>query len=190
MEPKALIDRSTWWFVGAILVIAWGLYLYFYLPQMGTGGLAPPSLESEAEAPKADFRWEVVDLEGRAVDLARYQGKPVFLNIWATWCGPCRAEMPSIARLAANPKLKDVAFLCVAVDERAAVRRYAEEHKLGMTVLCADGPPPPVFATDGIPATFLIAPDGQIVSRHIGAAHWDAPEVVTTLERMAKKPSS
>ncbi|MBX6313913.1 MAG: TlpA family protein disulfide reductase, partial [Isosphaeraceae bacterium] len=135
----------------------------------------------------ADYNWKLVDLDGRPVEFSRYAGKPVFLNIWATWCGPCRREMPSIARLAVNPKLKDVAFLCVAIDEdKEEVRQYVRDRDLPMTFLLPAGPIPRVFLTDGIPATFLIAPDGRIVREEVGAAEWDDPEVIALLARLAQ----
>src|SRR4051794_9754607 len=62
---------------------------------------------------KAEYSWKVADLDGKPVDLSKYRGRAVFLNVWATWCPPCRREMPSIVRLASDPKLKDVAFLCI-----------------------------------------------------------------------------
>src|SRR5205823_4576372 len=116
-----------------------------------------------------------------------YRGKAVFLNVWATWCGPCVRELPAIANLAANPRLKDVAFVCVATDEdQDAVRRFLAQRKLNLPVLHAVGRPPEVFATPYIPATFLIAPDGRIVHVEQGSAQWDDPAVVDKLETLAK----
>lgn len=136
----------------------------------------------------ADYSWKVSDLDGKTVDMSSYKGRAVFLNVWATWCPPCRAEMPSIARLAADPRLKDVAFLCVSVDgEPEPVRGYIAETKPPMTMLLARGPAPSIFETDGIPATFLIAPDGRITRSELGGMEWDTPDVVKLLEGMAQE---
>ena len=117
---------------------------------------------------------------------SEFAGKPVVLNLWATWCGPCREEMPSLVRLAATPRLKDVAFVAVT-SERASdkVKAYARDEMRGLTVLRAEKLPA-VFETDGIPATFLIAPDGAVVASEVGSAAWDDPTGVDFLRGSGK----
>ena len=136
---------------------------------------------------KADFAWTLTTLDGQPVELAKYRGRPIFLNIWATWCGPCMREMPSIAALASNPRLAGkVEFLCVSVDETIEpVQAYAERTKPPMTILRAASEPPTIFRTEGIPATFVIAPDGRIVQSVVGGDDWNAPAVVRMLEGLA-----
>ncbi len=95
--------------------------------------------------------------------------------------------MPSIARLAENPgiKGKNIQFVCVSVDEDLdSVRRFVEDKKWPMTILHARSLPR-VFRTDGIPATFIIAPDGRIVAAQVGSSDWDEPEVAQLLEKTA-----
>ena len=134
-----------------------------------------------------DYSWTPTDLVGKPTPLSSFKGRPIFLNIWATWCGPCTREMPSIARLASNPSLVGkVDFICVATDESIeTVRRFVAEAKLPMTILHDPGRPPPTFRTEGIPATFLIAPDGRIVRVAVGSEDWDRPEVVKLLQELA-----
>jgi hypothetical protein len=97
------------------------------------------------------------------------------------------AELPSIARLAANPELRDVAFLCVAVDEDIeTVRHFVRSRALTLPVAWNAGTPPEVFQTEGIPATFIIAPDGRIVLAEVGSARWDKPSVVELLKSLAR----
>src|SRR4051812_49314453 len=91
------------------LLVAWIGYLYFFGPGRGSQ-LGAPGLVGDGQA---DYNWKLRDLAGNTVDFASFKGKPVFLNIWATWCPPCVAELPSIASLAANPRVEGVAFLCV-----------------------------------------------------------------------------
>jgi hypothetical protein len=95
--------------------------------------------------------------------------------------------MPSIARLAADPrwKGKNIEFVCVSVDDSPeTVRSFLRGKDWPMTVLRSRSLPP-VFTTDGIPATFVIAPDGKIVVNEIGSSEWDTPEVVALLEKTA-----
>lgn len=174
-------DR-TWIYVGVAVVVFWAVYLAFFNPltPRGTADLG------QGASGEADYSWTLVDLEGQPVEFSRFKGKPVFLNIWATWCGPCVMEMPSIAELSANPKLKDVAFICASTDDSAiTVKRFLNGKNWPMTVLMAKDLPR-VFATDGIPATFMIAPDGRVAASEVGSTNWNDPKVVTFLEGLSK----
>lgn len=171
-------DR-TWLYVGLGFVILWGIYLAFFNP----GG---PNLESSGASTPADYSWKLLDLDDKPVEFSKYKGKTVFLNVWATWCGPCVREMPSIAALAANPGLKDVAFVCVSTDDSAGVvKQFLAGKNWPMTILRATELPP-AFATEGIPATFLIAPNGRVAASQIGSTDWNEPKVVAFLEKLAK----
>ena len=176
--------NRTWLYVGLAFLVCWTVILRYYNPLRSR---AAPRLGGGSNLGSADFAWKIQDLDGAPVEFAKYQGKPIFLNIWATWCPPCVKEMPSISRLAANPKLKDVAFVCVSVDDTTdVVKRFLEGKGWPMTVLSARGVPR-VFETEGIPATFIIAPDGKIVASEVGSAEWDEPEVVDFLEKLAMR---
>jgi thiol-disulfide isomerase/thioredoxin len=172
--------------VAAALAAAWILFLTFFGPRAPEDEvLPPPTMAAPARAAVADYAFPFRDLEGRPVDLGTFKGRPIFLNIWATWCAPCVAEMPAIARLAADPKLKQVAFVCVSTDVSAGpVKAFLRGKSWPMTILRAEALPA-VFLTDGIPATFLIAPDGRIAAAELGPAQWDHPSVVAFLSRLA-----
>jgi thiol-disulfide isomerase/thioredoxin len=175
-----------WWILGILFVSGWCLYLRFFGPTT-TRHSAAPALEGTALSKPADYDWMLSDLDGRPVPFDRYRGKTVFLNVWATWCPPCVAELPSIARLARSAKLERVAFVCVAVDAHPEpVRRFLEGKDWPMTFLHAPQTPPAFTTTDGaIPATFVIEPDGLIAASAVGSADWDDPSVVAFLERLA-----
>ncbi len=147
-----------------------------------------PALENSAMSQPADYDWSPLDLDGSPVAFSQFRGKPLFLNVWATWCGPCVREMPSIARLAADPRLqgKNIQFVCVSVDQSAdEVRRFLAGKNWGMTFLRAERLPA-VFHTDGIPATFLIDAKGRIAASEVGSADWSTAEVVAFLDKLAK----
>lgn len=171
-EPNPGKPNRAPLYLGLAFVAFWVVYLAFFLPRPHTPG-------------PADYSWRLLDLDDAPVEFSRFRGKTVFLNVWATWCGPCVMEMPSIARLASYPALKDVAFVCVSTDDSAAtVKQFLADKHWPMTVLRATDTPP-VFSTPGIPATFIIAPDGRVVRSEVGAADWDDPEVVALLEGLA-----
>jgi thiol-disulfide isomerase/thioredoxin len=190
-EPAAKPDR-TWAFVGLGFVIVLALYLIvfqvFYAPEGAPGDLPPARLSMSAEPIKVDFGFRVLDLNDKPVSFERFRGKVVFLNIWATWCPPCVEELPSIARLAANPRLrdKDVAFVCISTDESAgAVSDFLKGKDWPMTFLRATGLPP-ILVTEDLPATFVIDREARVVAMKTGAAAWDGPAVVELLETLAK----
>src|SRR5438876_538571 len=106
--------RRTWLIVGVVFAATWVLYLFVFGPRQGVRPLPPPRLEGSGLAPPADYGWTLYGLDGSPVEFARFQGKPVFLNLWATWCPPCRDELPAIDNLASNPRLKGVSFVCAA----------------------------------------------------------------------------
>jgi thiol-disulfide isomerase/thioredoxin len=162
----------------------WGIYLLVFAPRTRRS-------VAHSEGQLADFDWDLQDLNGKPLSLARYRGKTVFLNEWATWCPPCVAELPSISQLAENPQLKDVVFLCVSLDSNLdVVRGFVNQQPtpLPMTIVWSNGPVPAVFETEAIPSTFIIAPDGRIARHDVGSKDWNDPEVVSLLERLAKRP--
>ena len=120
-------------------------------------------------------------LDGKKVNLADYKGKVVLLNIWATWCAPCVAEMPSMEKL--YQELKDEGFeiLAVSVDESGAeaVNPFMEKHKLGFPVLLdTKGDIKTLYQATGIPESFIIDGEGIIVEKIIGPRDWAASSAI------------
>jgi thiol-disulfide isomerase/thioredoxin len=172
-------------YLAIALALFWLFCLKVFLPAR------PNDLENTGLSEPADYNWTLTDLDGQAVPFAKFKGKTVFLNIWATWCGPCVGEMPSIAKLARDPRLqgKNIEFVCASIAESAeSVRGFLTGKDWTMTILRADKTPA-VFASEGIPATFLIGPDGRIAATKIGAADWNEPGVVAFLEKLASTPT-
>lgn len=126
-------------------------------------------------------------LSGEKLTLSAYKGKVVFLNFWATWCPPCRAEMPSMERLYA--KMKDKGFEILAVnlqEEPKVVKEFLTKNKLTFpVVLDANGKIGSVYGVRGIPTTYLIDKEGFIVGGMVGGKEWDTPEVEAALKAIA-----
>jgi cytochrome c biogenesis protein CcmG, thiol:disulfide interchange protein DsbE len=124
--------------------------------------------------------------------IADYQGDVVLLNIWATWCGPCRVEMPSMQRLEQQLGPKGLRIVAVSVDVGGmedAIKRFTEEMQLSFEILHnAPGDIQRIYQTTGVPETFIIGRDGRLRRRVIGAENWDSPANIAYLERLLAEP--
>jgi thiol-disulfide isomerase/thioredoxin len=123
-------------------------------------------------------------LDGTIVNLAQLKGKVVFLNFWATWCGPCRSEMPSME--AVYQKLKDKGLEIIAVnlgDSRKEVTDFMNNYKLnfpaGLDEKKLTGM---YYHIQAIPTTYIIDRRGLIIARLIGSINWNTPKVIAALE--------
>jgi thiol-disulfide isomerase/thioredoxin len=131
----------------------------------------------------------MVGLDGTAVPFESLQGKVIFLNIWATWCPPCIAEMPNIQRLYEKVGSDDIAFVMLSVDEggMAKVQKFIQKKGFTFPVYLADGPLPRAFQSPAIPTTFILSPEGRILARQEGMAEYDTQEVREFLQSMVKR---
>lgn len=126
-----------------------------------------------ANAKPANFDFTMKDLDGKSVSLSSYKGKVVLLNFWATWCGPCKAEIPGFIELQA--KYKDqLVIVGFSVDDTAEkAREYATQYKMNYPILLGEGREDvqdaygPIW---GIPASFIISKDGKVCRKHLGIA--------------------
>jgi thiol-disulfide isomerase/thioredoxin len=177
MQPR---PARLWLYVAIGFAVFWAAYLFFFGPR------AHAPLENSAMSQPAEYDWTADDLDDRPVAFSKFKGKPLFLNIWATWCGPCVQEMPTIAQLADNPrvKAKNVQFVCISDEPADDIKRFIAGKNWNINFLRANRLPA-VFLTDGIPATFLIDAEGQIAASAVGSADWSEPHVVEFLDKLA-----
>jgi len=166
------------------------------LPQ-GSGGASDASRSPSADELRGvglsavkpgtkimDF--ELEDLKGKKVKLSGLAGRVVFLNFWATWCPPCRAEMPSMERLHARFADRGLHVLAVDLQEgRREVEGFVAEHKLSFqVVLDRNGSAAAAYGVRSIPTTYVIGRDGTILAGRIGAQEWDSPAVMAFFEKL------
>lgn len=140
--------------------------------------------------PAPDFTFP--GLDGKMVSLSDYKGKVVLLNIWATWCPPCVEEMPSMQRLNKELGGEDFKILAVSIDGSGAdaVAPFMKKYRLGFPALLnPDGTVQTLYATTGIPESFIIDKEGILVQKVIGAKDWAAPETIRFIRDLIRKPS-
>jgi peroxiredoxin len=126
----------------------------------------------------ADFTLR--DLDGQLHKLSDYRGKVVFLNFWATWCPPCRAEIPSMERLNEVLSSKDFVMIAVNVDENIKdLEAFVKETPHSFTVLSdADGKIQNLYKVFKFPETFVIDRQGRIAEHIVGARDWSSTEAL------------
>lgn len=153
-----------------------------------TGSAATTETAKPAETPAASTdpnaipAFKLKGLDGSNLELSSLRGKRVFVNIWASWCPPCRAEMPSIEALYNKVDKEKVAFVMLSVDEqREAGANFALNKKLAAPVYFPEEQLPSLFQVQGIPATFIFDEQGKLVKRVDGASNYDTEEYVTLL---------
>lgn len=129
------------------------------------------------------------DLDGKKIDFKTFRGKVVFLNFWATWCGPCKEEMPSMEALYQKFKERNFVFLTISVDyeEKKKVKEFINKHRYTFPVLidskCITLD---LYGIKGIPTTILIDKKGRMIGRAIGHKDWSHPNIEMILNEMLK----
>lgn len=140
--------------------------------QVYKGGATPPLM--------------LKDLNGKTHDLKQYRGKVVLINFWATWCPPCRAEMPSMQRL--KTKMAGKPFVILAVDmgeTEAEVKAYIRQIKTDFTVLLdKDGSALKAWKVFAFPTSYVVDAQGRIRYGLFGASEWDTPDKVQKITQL------
>ena len=182
-------NKLLYW-VAAFVVLA-GIVLVAIAGHRGAR-LSSLSSEQSESAPvaagnqAANFKLEALD--GHTVSLESLRGKVIFLNVWATWCEPCREEMPSMQTLYEDFKSnKDFVMLAVSQDTkgRSAVAPYVEKNGFHFTILLdPENKISSSYDMSGVPETFIIDRKGQIVAHHLGAFDWSRPDVRDALQQL------
>ena len=176
--------RSGWALVAALLLV---------LP--GPGALAQADAAAPGQAPLGEFipasrprpapPTGFTDAEGKTLSLRDFAGKLVLVNLWATWCAPCRHEMPSLERLQTG--LGDKITILAISEDRGGSKAVAPFiAKLGLRAvkiyLDPESAVGGAFKVDGLPTSFLIDRQGRVLGRVEGEAEWDSPKMLAILD--------
>lgn len=182
---------------GAILFI---LYFTGLLPQvigfaqrglLKTGWMNPKTEivveeNSSITFEKADLNFELRDEDGRLVSLQDFEGKPIFLNFWATWCPPCIAEMPSIDKAYQNLN-EEVVFVLISTDEsfQKAIE-FKQKRNFKVPIYQLAGPIPAQFQSQVLPTTFVIDAERNLVLKHEGMADYNKEQFRLFLQSLTR----
>ena len=164
------------------------LFAILLLAAMAGSGCTKREAPAIEGNPAPDFTLN--DLSGRPVQLSSLKGKVVLLNFWATWCPPCRQEIPSMVGLNQSMQGKPFQMLAVSIDEGGKDAVEAFFRKSGQTLpalLDTDGKVARMYGTTGVPETFILDAKGVILKKVMGPMDWSSREVMSALDEMIGK---
>lgn len=180
----------------ALALIAFGGFAYVMSSGLGSSETRTQTSQDnnaqQSSTPEADNGtlegklapgFQVTNLKGQPVTLDSLRGKVVFLNFWATWCEPCKKEMPSMERLYQKMKGRPFEILAVSLDANPTqdIPAFLEKTQLKLTFpLLIDKEQnisKQLYRTTGVPESFIIGADGKVLKHAIGTYEWDSPEI-------------
>ena len=155
---------------------------------MKTGILDAEPAAEETLAADFNYDFEIQDLEGKIIDFKQFKGKVVFLNLWATWCGPCRVEMPAIQNVYNSVDTTNIKFVMLSLDKlehHKKIVNYITEKGYTFPVYQPLGYLPKQLQVRSIPTTFVIGVNGKIKSKEVGTTNFDTDEFKKFLNELA-----
>ncbi len=150
-----------------------------------SSGFMDVDVESSRVDADFDYNFTIKDLDGKIVDMKQFKDKVLFINLWATWCGPCRAEMPSIQSLYEKVDKNKVVFIILDwFEEPGKVSKFINSKKYTFPVYIVNQEVPAQLNVPSIPTTFVVSPEGKIVTKKSGTANYDTEKFKNYLEGM------
>jgi cytochrome c biogenesis protein CcmG/thiol:disulfide interchange protein DsbE len=139
--------------------------------------------------PKAASDFTLPSIGGQQVSLQQYRGKVVFLNFWATWCIPCREEMPALERFHQTYQSQGLAIISIDLKESAEqVTAFFQKHGLSFPALLdQSGTVFRDYLVAGMPTTYLIGRDGNLLARGVGGRDWTRAEALQLIQELLKQ---
>jgi thiol-disulfide isomerase/thioredoxin len=186
-EEKKTKKKRTWkrelieW--GVIISIGAFLYLTgLHTQVIGTvqglvlkTGIIKPKISEEEPISKADYNFTLIDQQGNVLEGESLKGKTVFLNLWATWCPPCIAEMPDINNLYNEVASDEIVFIMISLDEDFnKAKAFLEKKGYDFNIYAYASTSPSVYYSKIIPTSFVISPEGNVVVRKEGMAKYNS----------------
>ena len=141
---------------------------------------------SRAGAGTAVPSFELSTVDGKTIEFSQLRGKVVVLNFWATWCGPCKEEMPALDRLSRQFNPRDVAVLTITTDhERTGIQQFMTQFHSTLPVLLDEQRDVSLaFMVRGLPTTVFISKNGTVVGRAVGPREWDGPDAIGFIQHL------
>lgn len=159
------------------------LLCWLLLGLTGPGTLAFAKTPGEVEVGSVLREATMKGLSGPSRQLSHYHGKPLIINVWASWCGPCQQEMPSLERLARSKLGQQFAVIGISTDDfpeaaGAFLKRYRTSfsHYIDQKLLLEN-----MLGADRLPLTLLVDAQGRVLAKYVGAKEWDNPQAMSLI---------
>lgn len=190
---KAYIEKNSWWRIAGD-VIFYVFIILMLIPAtrkpiattLIKATMRKPRVVAESAAPELqaeDYKLEFEDMEGNITRLEDLKDEVILLNYWATWCPPCRAEMPSLQALY-NDYSEKIRMILVTNEDSNTITQFLESNGYDLPVYIQKTNYAPSFQVNSIPTTFLIARNGRIVTSKTGAANWNSESFRQELDEL------
>lgn len=172
--------------IGALLLACLSVFPAFAESSGSSGRQTLTAAQKPMPAPE----FTLPDLDGKPHALADYRGKVVVLNFWATWCPPCRYEMPAMQRAWAKVRDEDIVFIGVDVGEDTdTVFTFLADYPVDFPLLLdEEAKVIEQYPVTGLPTTYIIDPQGRITHRAVGGREWDDEGLLNELRGLLKTP--
>ncbi len=182
-------------------IVEWAIFLGIVGILFGTGlhapvfgfiqglilktGIIQPSIDGTSSE-RADYNFTLVDQDGNKVPFDTFREKTVFVNLWATWCPPCIAEMPDINELYKEMNTKGIEFVLISLDEDfQKAKDFVKKKGFDFPVYQLASGLPKVYDSNAIPTTYVISPDGNIAVTKSGMAKYNTKKFKQFLEELS-----
>jgi len=195
--------KKIFWIIASLSIILLFLSIWFFLRERAPEppettirqtteisssdkNLAIWGFEFPPEKDMAAPELQVESLDGTVIGLEDYHGQILILNFWATWCPPCREEIPSMERMMEELKGTGISMLAVSTkEERAKVEDFVSQQNMTLPVaLDESGVTSNNYGLRSVPSTYLINGEGNFIARKVGALNWDNPDLIKELKAL------
>lgn len=151
-----------------------------------TGIITPDTELPTSEQEQLDYNLALASIDGQQVHLSDFKGKVLFINIWATWCAPCIAEMPGIQSLYEEAS-SDVVFIMLSMDDsNEKAKKFIERKGFTFPVYLPASKVPEMLRAPSIPTTLVVNKEGKIVSKKVGMAKYNTKKFKRFLEELSE----
>lgn len=149
----------------------------------------PTPVEERKQEVLDSFDWQLQNGQGEDFNLREARGEVIFINLWASWCPPCVAEMPDLSSLY-NDYKDEVVFLFVARDQKAKAEAFLKKHNYDLPVYYETGLAPNRLESRSLPTTYVVDKNGIIIVAETGAANWNSSYTRQLLDGLINEPFS
>lgn len=169
--------------------LAASLCLAAAIAVVAAGGIGDRGLDALPERPTAP-EFDLVGHDGKRIRLSDFRGRPVIVNFWATWCPPCRAEMPSMQRAWKQVRKEGIALIAINVGESAGeIERFLDQVQVDFPLpMDASSRVVQAWPVRGLPTTFVVDPEGRLAYKAAGEREWDDPALLDLVRALRSEP--